>query len=253
MDSKSPSHAATIAWGSMALWYWAGVVGGIDPDRCRREGRFNIAQLHLGRIADADDRRDEAFVGIETDTGRLRFVSRRQERRSLRRGLQRLGDHHRDRLVRITHLIILQKVEPEHERVRLSVRIVRERRPIGRGHDIDDARVALGSLHAKEGHATACDAADRQNRIKHPGRVIIRCVAGCSGDLQDAVNAGQRLTDIRAMSDMERSLGEGDLRRHGVLREWMRRGRPEVPEHAREFPPQRASGRAGGSAARARF
>jgi hypothetical protein len=63
------------------------LVGRIDPDRCRREGRLDIAPLDLGRIADADDRRDEAFVAIETDTGRLRFVSRRQERRSLRRGL----------------------------------------------------------------------------------------------------------------------------------------------------------------------
>ena len=48
--------------------------------------------------------------------------------------------------------------------------------------------------------------------------MVIRCVSGFSLDLQDAVAASQRLADIRAVSDMRRSLGgslgKADLRRH---------------------------------------
>src|SRR5208283_4527953 len=86
------------------------LVGRIDPDRRRRESRLHIAPLYSSRIADADGGRDKALTVIETDTGRQHFISRRQEHPSFRRSLQRLGDHRRDRLVRITHLIILQKI-----------------------------------------------------------------------------------------------------------------------------------------------
>ena len=72
--------------------------------------------------------------------------------------------------------------------------------------------MALGRLHVKERHAAARDAADRQNRMKHSGRVIVRGVAGLAFDLQDAVATGQRLADIRAVPEMGRSLGEVDLR-----------------------------------------
>ena len=184
------------------------LVGRIDALRCRRETRLDIAAPHFGRIADADGGRHEAFAGIETDAGGLRFVARRQQRCAFRRGLQRLGDHHRDRLVRIAHLVVLQEIEPEHEGVGLGVRILRERRPVGGGHDLDDARVALGGLHVEEGHATARDAADRQNRMEHAGRVVIRGIAGFALDLQHAVAAGQRLADIRAVPEMGGSLGE---------------------------------------------
>ena len=211
---------------------------------------------HFGRIADADGGRHETFAGIETHAGRQCLVSWRQQRRSFRRSLQRLRDHNRDRLVRITHLVVLQQIEPEHEGVGLRVRVLRERRLVGRGHDIDDAGVALGSLHVKKGHATARDARDRQNSMEHSGRVVIRCVTGFSLDLQDPVAAGQRLPDIRAVSEMGRGLGEADLRLHRSLRDRCgkrtRRGRPEGRACAPAFLPRRASGRARGFAARAR-
>src|SRR6266851_5565398 len=165
IDSVSPSHAATIACGSMALWYWAGVSS---------------------------------------------VVSLRQQRRAFRRVLQRLGDHHRDRLVRITHLVVLQEIEPEHERVRLRVGVLRERRPVGGGHDVDDARMTLGRLYVKEGHATARNAGDRQNGVEHAGRMVVRRVAGFSFDFEDAVAAGQRLPDIGAVPGMGWRLGEAD-------------------------------------------
>jgi hypothetical protein len=79
--------------------------------------------LHHGRIADAHRLRREALGGIQPRPRQLGFVAGRQQRGSFRRGLQRLGDHHRDRLVGITHAVILQQVEPEHEPVQLRVRI----------------------------------------------------------------------------------------------------------------------------------
>ena len=57
-----------------------------------------------------------------------RLVARRQQRGAFGRRLQRLGDHHRDRLVGVAHPIVLQQVEPEHERVGLGVRVLRQRR-----------------------------------------------------------------------------------------------------------------------------
>ena len=88
--------------------------------RCRGEARLDIAPLHLGRVADADRGRNEALAGIETDPGRLGLVAGRQQRGAFRRGLERLGDHHRDRLVRVAHTVVLQNVEPEHEGVASS-------------------------------------------------------------------------------------------------------------------------------------
>ena len=96
--------------------------------RCRRRGQARLRRRRaaLGRIADADGGRDEAFVGIEADAGRLRLVARRQQRGAFRRGLQRLGDHHRDRLVGVADPVVLQQIQPEHERIALGVRILRE-------------------------------------------------------------------------------------------------------------------------------
>src|SRR5258706_154554 len=82
----------------------------------------------------------------------------------------------------VSPLVVLQEIEPEHEGVRLRVRVLSERRPVGRRHDFDDTGVALGSLHVEEAHATARDAADSQNGMEHSGRVVIRGVAGFSLD-----------------------------------------------------------------------
>ena len=65
---------------------------------------------------------------IEPDARGLDVVLRRQQRGAFGRGLQRLGDHDRDRLVGIAHLVVLQQIQPEHEGVRLRVRVLRERR-----------------------------------------------------------------------------------------------------------------------------
>ena len=188
------------------------LIGRVDALRRRRQTCLHIAAPHFGGIADADGSRHEAFAGIETDAGWQHFVSWRQQCGAFRRSLERLGDHHGNRLVRITHLVVLQEIKPEHEGVGLGVRILRERRFVGRGHDLDDARVALGGLHVKESHAAARDAADRQNRMKHSGRVVIGGITGLSFDLEDTVATGQRLADIRAVPQMGRSLGEADLR-----------------------------------------
>lgn len=72
--------------------------------------------------------------------------------------------------------------------------------------------MALGRLHVKESHAAARDAADRQSRMKHSGRVVVGGITGLSFDLEDTVATGQRLADIRAVPQMGRSLGEADFR-----------------------------------------
>ncbi len=70
------------------------------------------------------------------------------------------------------------------------------------------------SLNIERGDAAARDAADRENRVEHPGRMVVGGVAGRTRDLEDAIAAGQGLTDVGAVPDMGRRLGEGDLR-HG--------------------------------------
>ena len=102
--------------------------------------------------------RHETFAGVEADAGRLRLVSRRQQRGAFGRSLKRLGDHHRDRLVGVTHLVVLQQIEPEHEGMRLGVRILRQRRPVRRRHHLDHAGVALGGGDIEERDAAARDA-----------------------------------------------------------------------------------------------
>ena len=199
----------------------------------------------LGRVTDADDRRHKTFVGIEADAGRLHLILRRQQRRAFRRRLQRFGDHHRDRLVGVAHLVVLQQIEPEHERIGLGIRIFRQRRPVGRRHDLDDAGMALGGRHVEKGHAAAGDAADRQHRIEHSGRMIIGGVAGFALHLQKAVAAGQRLADVRAVPDVGGIAGEfDDLRRHEALRERTRMGRPAGRQCAPAFRLPPASARA---------
>ena len=190
------------------------LVGRVDALRGRGETRLDIAALQLGRIADADGRRHEALGRIEPDAGRLGLVARRQQRRAFRRRLQRLGDDHRDRLVGVAHAVVLQQIEPEHERVGLRVRILRQRRLVGGRHHLDDAGMRLRRRDVEEGDAAARDAADRQHGVEHAGRMIVGGVAGGAGDFQHAVAAGQRLADVRAVPEMGRRLGERDLR-HG--------------------------------------
>ena len=146
-------------------------------------------------------------VGIQPHPRRRGLVAGRQQRGTFRRGLQRLGDHHRDRLVGVTHPVVLQQVEPEHERVQLRVRIQRQLRLVGGRHDLDHARMRLRRREVQEGDPAARDASHRQNGVEHAGRVIVGRIARAARDLQDAVTAGHRLADIRAVPLMSRSLG----------------------------------------------
>ena len=62
--------------------------------------------------------------------------------------------------------------------------------------------------------AAARDAAHRQDRVEHPGRMVVGGVAGGTRDFEDAITAGERLTDVRAVPNMSGRLRECDLR-HG--------------------------------------
>ncbi len=60
----------------------------------------------------------------------------------------------------------------------------------------------LGGRDVEEADAAARDTADRENRMQHAGRVIIRGVTGRARDFQHTVAAGQRLADIRTVAGM---------------------------------------------------
>ena len=124
----------------------------VDAFRRRGKARFDITSMHLGRVAEptAGGTKLSSCCRGRSRAG-SRFVARRQQRGAFRRGLQRLGNHDRDRLVRVTHLVVLQEIEPEHEGVGLGVRILRERRPVGWRHDLDDTGMRLRRLHVEEG------------------------------------------------------------------------------------------------------
>ena len=145
---------------------------------CRRKAGLDIATAHFGGIADADRGRHKAVACIEADPGRLDLISRRQQCRALGRGFQRLGDHHRDRLVGVTHLVVLQQLHPEHEGVQLGVGILRQRRPVGRRHHLDHAGMGLGGRDVEEADAAARDAADGEHRVQHAGRMVVGGVTG---------------------------------------------------------------------------
>ena len=66
----------------------------------------------------------------------------------------------------------------------------------------------------EESDAAARDAAHRQDRVEHAGRMVVGGVAGRTRDFEDAVTAGERLTDVRAVPNMRGRLCECDLR-HG--------------------------------------
>ena len=134
------------------------LVGGFDALCGFRQRALHVAMPHLGRMTYADGRRHEALVSVKACARGLGLVARRQQCGAFGRGFQRLGDHHGDRLVRIANLVVLQQLHPEHERVGLRVRVVRERRPVRVRHHLDDAWMVLGRLDVKERNAAARDA-----------------------------------------------------------------------------------------------
>ena len=108
----------------------------------------------------------------------------------------------------------MQQIEPKHEGIGFFVRILRERRFVGRRHHLDDARMGFRGRDIERSDAAARDAAHRQNRVEHAGRMMVGGVAGGTGDFEDAITAGERLTDVRAVPNMSGRLRECDLR-HG--------------------------------------
>src|SRR5207248_11253746 len=112
------------------------------------------------------------------------------------------------------------------------------------GHDLDDARVALRGPHVEEGNAAARDAGDCQHGMQHPGRVVIRGIAGLALDLQYALTAGQWLADIRAVPGISGSAGEAEFRSGAMLRIWVRKRRRGGRECAAAFPLRLMSARA---------
>jgi hypothetical protein len=66
----------------------------------------------------------------------------------------------------------------------------------------------------EESDAAARDAANRQNRVEHPGRMVVGGVLGGTRDFEDPITAGEGLTYIRAVPNMSGRLCESDLR-HG--------------------------------------
>ena len=108
----------------------------------------------------------------------------------------------------------MQQIEPEHEGVGFCVRILGERRPVGRRDHLDDAGMGFRGRNVEKGDAAARDAADRQHRVEHAGRMLVGGVAGGTRDFEHAVPPGERLTDVRAVPNMRGRLGECDLR-HG--------------------------------------
>ena len=191
-----------------------GLVGRRDPLRRGGKAGLDIAAMHFRRIADADARRHEAFGRIEPDPRRLAVVARREQRGAFRRRLERFRDDDRDRLVGVTHPVALQQVEPEHEGVGFCVRILGERRPVGRRDHRDDAGMGFRGRNVEKGDAAARDAADRQDRVEHTGRMLVGGVAGGTRDFEHPVPPGEGLTDVRAVPNMRRRPGECDLR-HG--------------------------------------
>ena len=82
--------------------------------------------------------------------------------------------------------------------------------------------------------------------------MVVGGIAGGACDFQDAVAAGQRLADVRAVPDMGGSLRERDLRHGRRLRKRWRRGKPAARACAPACRPPRARAPARRSAARAR-
>lgn len=86
---------------------------------------------------------------LQSGTGGCRLVLRVEQGGTFRRRLQGLGHHQRDRLVGVTHLVILQHFDAEAERRHLLIGIMCERRPVGRRQHLDHPGMRLGRRDIK--------------------------------------------------------------------------------------------------------
>jgi hypothetical protein len=55
-------------------------------------------------------------------------------------------------------------------------------------------------LNIERNDPAACDATHRKNGVEHVGRMVIGGVSGGTRDFEDAVTAGEGLTDARAVA-----------------------------------------------------
>ena len=103
---------------------------------------------------------------------------------------------------------------------------------------------ALAASTLRERDAAASDAADRDDGVEHPRRMIVGGISGGAGDFQDAVAAGQRLADVRAVANMRRRFGVSAMSgMERQLRERRQRGTPAAPAGAPACRRPRASER----------
>ena len=213
------------------------VVGRLDPAVGVGQTGRHVAAGLVRRAADADRVRHETLGLVEAGAGRLHRIGRTQQQRAFRGGLQRLGDHHRDRLVGVAHMIVLQQVELVGERLAGPVGMAGQFRRVGGGHHLDHAGMRACGGEVERLHAAMRDAGDRHHRMQHAGRMIVGGEAGGAGDLERAVAAGQRLADARSMPDMPGRLGRERGRKRGGDRVRQRRAlRWKRPERRRARP-----------------
>jgi hypothetical protein len=133
---------------------------------------------------------------LKGDGGCFRAVRWGEQTRPLGRGLQRLRNHDRNRLICVTHAIVLKRVDPEVEWAVLDFRIHGERRHIAGRHDFDHAGVGFRRAGIQRENAALGDRADRHHRMEHTVRVIVRrkCRRAC--DFKHALAPGHRLANI---------------------------------------------------------
>ena len=74
--------------------------------------------------------------------------------------------------------------------------------------------MGLRGRDVEKSDAAARDAAHRQDRVEHAGRMLVGGIAGGTRDFEHAVTARERLPDVRAVPNMRGRLRECDLR-HG--------------------------------------
>jgi hypothetical protein len=189
-----------------------GLVGLRDRGFRRSELILDIAALRLRREAGADGLQREGFAGIKADPRRLGRVAWRKQACAFGRGFERFGNDDRDRLTDIADAIVLQQIEPEHEGIGFLVRILCQSRPVRWRDHLDHARMGFRRSDSDMSNAAACDARCREYRIEHAGRMLVGGILGRAGHFENAIAARERLTDIRAVADVNGRLCERDLR-----------------------------------------
>ena len=184
------------------------LVSRIDAERRRRQRRLDVAVRAARRRADPDGFGDET-LDVESEARRLDLVTGLQQRGAFRRRLQRLRDDERDRLVGVAHAVVLQRLQTEREQAPAcaSGSPASGGRLAGR-HHLHDMRMRLGGFDVEMRDAAARDRADGAHRVEHAFGMVVRGVGRASGDLEDSVAAGERLTRVRAVAQVRRGLDE---------------------------------------------